>query len=69
MTPPQNPDGSANWRQRGFHFPSTLVYRKIQETGQIECVPPMTPFYYGWTKYTNNYTQYIFPKSFEHANW
>ena len=31
--------------------------------------PPTLPLHYGWTKFTSNYQNYIFPKYYEYANW
>jgi hypothetical protein len=40
ITPPQNPDGTNDWPQRGTAFPTTLNYKKNDHTGDIEIVPP-----------------------------
>jgi len=69
VTPPQNPDGTKDWTQRGTPFPTSLTYKKNEETGEMEIVPPEKPLRYGWTKHVQNYTAYIFPKEYEYANW
>ena len=68
-TPLHNPDGSRAWTQKGFPFPEKLKYFKNPETNKIEIKEPEHPLFYGWTKYNESYTPYIFPKTYEYANW
>lgn len=68
-TPSHNEDGSLAWSQKGAKFPEKLDYVKNPKTNEIEFAKPELMGLYGWTKYTNNYTPYIFPKSYEYCNW
>jgi hypothetical protein len=69
VTPRQGLDGSIEWKERGFPFPTELAFKKNETTNEIECFPPMMPMGYGWTKYCENFQSYIFPKNYEYANW
>jgi hypothetical protein len=51
VKPRQGLDGSIEWTERGFPFPTELIYLKNEKTGEIECHPPFVPPGYGWTKY------------------